>query len=300
MSNLPRTFRQELTGEWAVHGLREVRRQVSSDRTEKYLLKLQDGESVEVVYIPELDRGTVCVSSQVGCALGCRFCATASSGFSRDLQAAEIVGQVLWVQRRHPVSNVVFMGMGEPLANFSEVVRAVRLLNEPAGMAIGMRRITISTCGLVPEIRQLASLGLQLGLAVSLHAADDGKRSQLMPINNRYPLSALLEACSDYIASTGRRITFEYALISGFNDSLSDAQTLCTLLRSMKCNVNVIPVNPAVLGFRRPLDAAVSVFVDQLLKRGLNAVVRRERGTDIDAACGQLRCRSGLESRCNS
>ncbi len=292
MINLPRTVRESLESQWIIHGLCEVERQVSQDGTEKFLLRLVDNQSVETVYIPESDRAAVCVSSQVGCALGCSFCATACSGLIRNLRAGEIVGQVLWINRFHPVSNVVFMGMGEPLANLSEVLRAVEILNSPAGMGIGMRRITLSTCGLVPEIRRLADLGLQVGLAVSLHAADDEKRSQLMPINRRYPLASLVEVCSHYVAATGRRITFEYALIAGFNDSEGDAEALGQLLRGFNCYVNVIPVNPAVSGFPRPVDAAVSLFVEKLFERGLNAAVRRERGSDIDAACGQLRHRS--------
>ncbi|NLM54723.1 MAG: 23S rRNA (adenine(2503)-C(2))-methyltransferase RlmN [Firmicutes bacterium] len=265
----------------------------SIDGTIKYLFGLFDENTVEAVYIPEKDRGTLCVSVQVGCAMNCSFCATGRSGFVRNLSTAEIVSQVNAVRAALPperprLSNIVFMGMGEPFANFEAVMAAAAIFQSELGMHLGQRRITISTCGLVPEIRRFADLKTQINLAVSLHAPDNDRRSSVMPINRRYPIEELLDACRYYTSRTNRRISFEYALVEGFNDSHGDAQMLAEILQDMLCHVNIIPVNP-VEGFQRPEASRVQRFKQVLEAQGIAASVRKERGTDIEAACGQLR-----------
>ena len=225
--------------------------------------------------------------------MGCSFCATGRSGYVRNLSAGEIVAQVLWVENRLKkqrlgISNIVYMGMGEPLANYDAVLRSVRLLNHPKGLNLGARRLTISTCGLVPQIKALATENVQINLAVSLHAVTDAERSVIMPVNKRYPLSELLEACDDYTSQTGRRISYEYALIRGFNDNVEHAQKLRDLLRGRLCHVNLIPINP-VGAEKRPSAKSIAEFAQVLEGGRIPVSVRKERGTDIEAACGQLR-----------
>ncbi|HHV94583.1 MAG TPA: 23S rRNA (adenine(2503)-C(2))-methyltransferase RlmN [Firmicutes bacterium] len=294
MSSLPLRLRDRLMRETIYHPCSTVTVRRSQDGTRKYLLALQDGEHIESVYIPENDRSTVCISSQVGCQMGCTFCATGGMGFVRNLTAGEIVDQVLQVildVGRRP-SNVVFMGMGEPLANYSAVLRSIKVLNAPWGLNIGIRQLTVSTCGLVPGIRKLAQEGLGLTLAVSLHSADDEKRSRIMPIARIYNLEELLDALHEYAARTGRRITIEYALMDGFNDSPEDAHRLTEILRGLLCHVNLIPVNPIPGGFqKKPRDSQVARFESWLRRGGLVVSIRKERGADIEAACGQLRGR---------
>lgn len=265
----------------------------SSDGTEKYLFSLTDGHTLETVLIPDKERQTVCVSSQVGCAMGCSFCATGQAGFVRHLSAGELAGQVLWVEnllrkRSLAVTNVVFMGMGEPLANYDAVLKSIRLLNTPAGLNLGMRRFTLSTCGLVPQILKLAREGLPLNLAISLHATTDNLRSQIMPINKRFPLAELFSACRSYQEKTGRRISFEYALIRDFNDDLKAARELTNLLSGLLGHVNLIPVNP-VGGEEPPEARKIAEFARVLENSSIPVTVRKERGADIEAACGQLR-----------
>jgi len=294
MHNVPKEIIQYLEERYtSPAACRAVVKRFSSDGTVKYLFELFDHSTVEAVYIPEEDRGTLCLSVQVGCAMNCSFCATGKSGFVRNLSRAEIVSQVNAVRGSLPpdapiLTNIVFMGMGEPFANFTEVMAAVALLQSRSGMGLGQRRLTISTCGLVPEIRRFADLKTQVNLAVSLHAPDNERRSQIMPINRRYPIEELLAACRYYIAQTNRRISFEYALIDGFNDSPQDARMLAWLLRDMLCHVNLIPANP-VEGVRRPDREKVERFLEVLEREGVPATIRKERGTDIEAACGQLR-----------
>jgi len=276
--------------------------------TVKYLIPLGDGGSVETVFMRYADgRRSVCLSTQVGCGMGCTFCATGLAGLTRNLSAAEIVEQVLLVQReqRAPVTNVVFMGMGEPLANYAATLRAVRILNAPWGLGIGMRHLTLSTVGLVPQIRALAGERLQLTLAVSLHAPDDDLRNTLVPINRRWPLADLLGACADYVRRTGRRVSFEYVLLEGVNDRPDQAERLGRLLAASareaggspgRCwHVNLIPWNPVPgMPYRRPERVRVEAFAAALARRDIPATVRLERGVEIAAACGQLRRTHGV------
>ena len=302
MTNLPKSFRMSLKDNYYISNILVKDKQVASqDNTSKLLLQLEDGETIETVLMNyenrnyQRDRATVCISSQVGCKMGCVFCATGLSGWKRNLTVGEIIGQIMVAQSvsQIPVKNVVLMGMGEPLLNFDNVVKAVRLMNHEAGLDIGGRRITISTCGLVPQIIKLAEEGLSLVLAISLHGATDTVRGELMPINNKYPLKELIKACKFYVEKTGRRITFEYALMKNINSSVTDAEHLGRLLAAVNCNVNLIPINPVVeAGFIRPSVQEISRFKKVLEVMGVNVSIREEKGTDIDAACGQLRRRS--------
>ncbi len=303
MTNLPATLRERLADEIPFPAIRVVAELTSDDGlTRKRLIRLYDGkliESVLMLYDPRGDsrgRATACVSSQVGCALGCVFCATGQAGFERNLTAGEIVVQVVGFARDQaeaagrPLTNVVFMGMGEPLANYRAVWRAVETLNSSDGMRIAARHITISTVGLIPGIRKLAGEPLQVGLAVSLHAPDEALRERLIPTAHRYPLPQIIDACRDYIARTGRRITFEYCLMDGVNDDPAQARALADLLRGMLCHVNVIPVNPTPdESIRRPSRARTLAFQRELAARGVPCTVRVEKGGEISAACGQLR-----------
>lgn len=295
MTNLPAALRQKLSV-YSILPLAFVKTRRSVDGTVKFLLRAQDGSLIETVMIPEEDRTTVCVSSQVGCAMGCIFCATGQGGFIRNLTAREMVGQVLAVRQAEGrrITNVVYMGMGEPLLNYEEVLKSIRILNDQRGLGIGIRHITVSTCGIVPGIRRLAGEGLQLVLAVSLHSADDKQRARLMPVASRYPLGELIEACRYYLEKTGRRVTFEYALIAGVNDTLQAARDLVELLSGLQCHVNLIPVNPvAGAGLERSSLQRIEEFARRLEQAGISVTVRKERGTDIEAACGQLRGKLG-------
>jgi 23S rRNA (adenine2503-C2)-methyltransferase len=297
MSDLARDFRA-LLAERAELTLPEiVTEQRASDGTRKWLLRADQAQAFEMVYIPESDRGTLCISSQVGCALDCAFCATAQQGFNRNLSTAEIVGQV-WLANRELgfqpggdriITNVVLMGMGEPLANFRNVVPALRIFLDDLAFDLSRRRVTLSTSGLVPQIYRLAQ-EINVALAVSLHAPDDELRSQLVPINRLHPIAELLEACWHYIdEQNGRSVTFEYVMLEGVNDSPAQARALARLLAGHPAKVNLIPFNPyAGTPFQRSSEAAIGQFRDLLLRGGVMATVRRTRGNDIDAACGQL------------
>jgi 23S rRNA (adenine2503-C2)-methyltransferase len=297
MSDLAREFRAQLA-ECAVLTLPEiVTEQRASDGTRKWLLRADQTQAFEMVYIPELDRGTLCISSQVGCALDCAFCATAQQGFNRNLSSAEIVGQV-WLANRELgfqpggdriITNVVLMGMGEPLANFRNVIPALRIFLDDLGFDLSRRRVTLSTSGLVPQIYRLAQ-EINVALAVSLHAPDDELRSRLVPINRLHPIAELLEACWHYIdEQNGRSVTFEYVMLDGVNDSPAQARALARLLAGHPAKVNLIPFNPYHgTQFRRSSEAAIGQFRDLLLRGGVMATIRRTRGDDIDAACGQL------------
>jgi 23S rRNA (adenine2503-C2)-methyltransferase len=293
MTDLPLDLRERLSAVARVSRLRLLRRSESSDDfTMKALWGLTDDRSVESVLMRYDDgRRTACVSTQVGCGMGCTFCATALAGLARNLSAGEIVDQVLALEAEsgERVTHVVFMGMGEPLANYEATLRAVRLLNAPYGPRIGMRNLTISTVGLVPQIRHLAQERLQLTLAVSLHAPTDDLRSQLVPINRRWPIAEVMAAARDYAAATGRRVTFEYVLMAGVNDRDEHARRLGALLGGWTAHVNVIPWNPVYgMQYRRPAPAEVYRFVGIVRRAGVAATVRIDRGADIDAACGQL------------
>jgi len=291
MTNLPTDLRQRLAlarGEGE-----EVRRLTSSDGlTTKLLLRLHDGEEIEAVAMQSSSgRNTICVSSQAGCAMGCVFCVTGQFGFARNLDAGEIVEQVLrFSSGARPVTNVVFMGMGEPLANYDETLRAMRLLTHPFGLHLGARRITVSTSGVVPAMRRLAEERLQVGLAISLHAPDDALRSELMPINRRWPIREVLAAADYYVECTGRRVSYEYTLMSGVNDTDALADDLARLLHGRLCHVNLIPLNPTEdINLVAPSAHRAVAFERRLRDAGIAATMRVNRGRDILAACGQLR-----------
>jgi 23S rRNA (adenine2503-C2)-methyltransferase len=301
MKNIGDRDLQTLRSRMSLYPLEKVREQRSKDGTRKYLFRLDDGETIECVLMDyartrSRDRHTVCVSTQVGCAVGCAFCATGLEGFRRNLSVGEIVGQVLeithYVRQEDPdfqVTNLVFMGMGEPLLNYDRVLQAILLLNHGQGLNIGMRRMTISTCGVAPQIIQLAKDNPQVGLAVSLHAAQDEVRDQLIPMNRRYPLTELMEACQEYTRITHRRITFEVALTAK-NAKREEAEAIARLLKGQFGHVNLIPVNPvAGTGMERPNPELMRRFAQVLEDAGISVSSREERGADIDAACGQLR-----------
>ncbi len=301
ISNIGKEDRSVLSAHLQLHPLERIKEQRSADGTRKYLFRLHDGEMIECVlmdYVREQsrDRHTVCVSTQVGCAVGCAFCATGMEGFRRNLTMGEILGQVLdityFVRQEDPefqVTNVVFMGMGEPLLNYEQVLQAIMLMNHERGLNIGMRRMTVSTSGVVPRILQLAKDNPQVGLAVSLHAADDTTRSQLVPMNRKYPLAQLMESCREYSRITHRRITFEVALTAD-NANQTQAEAFVRLLKGQLGHVNLIPVNPvAGTGLERPDLEKLKKFAHVLEVGGISVSWREEKGTDIDAACGQLR-----------
>jgi 23S rRNA (adenine2503-C2)-methyltransferase len=312
MSNVPATLRARLADELPFPELTTVAEQTSDDGlTRKRLIRLHDGrliESVLMLYDPRSDsrgRATVCISSQAGCAMGCVFCATGQSGFERNLSTGEIVGQMVGFareqaeRRARPLTNVVFMGMGEPMANYDAVMRAVRIINDPAGIGLAARHITISTVGIVRGIRRLAAEPLQVGLAVSLHAPDQDLRERLIPTAHRFTLPEIVDACRSYVEKTGRRVTFEYCLVAGQNDAPAQARLLADLLRGLLCHVNLIPVNPTDdATIRRPARARSLAFQRALAERGIPCTVRAERGVEIAAACGQLR--TATSSRASS
>jgi 23S rRNA (adenine2503-C2)-methyltransferase len=294
MSNLPTLLREELAKTASLTRSEVVDEAASPDGTRKFLLRLSDGETIETVFIPYPDRVSVCVSTQIGCSAGCVFCATAKGGLIRNLAPGEIVDQVLSLQEigKQRVTHVVFMGMGEPLLNFDNTIKAARILNDEVG--IGMRRITISTVGITPKIRELQALKLQLTLGISLHATDDALRHKLMPITSKYPLDELIRACREYADFTKRRITFEYLLLNGINDSVENANKLAILLKGMLANVNLIPYNETQsTTFSRPIHANIRSFKAALEAAGIEVTQRFERGHSISAACGQLRRRNG-------
>ncbi len=296
MTNLSKSLRAELANVATIGRLEVVSSLVSTDRTEKFLFRLSDGLHIESVLIPEADHDTLCVSTQVGCAMGCKICRTAGMGFVRNLRAGEIVGQLLAVRRNVPgtrITNVVFMGMGEPLANFENVVSAIRIMTHPNGPQVSWRRLTVSTSGIVPKIKQLGST-VRAKLAVSLNAVTDEQRNFIMPVNRSYPLSSLMEALISYPLPRRDRITIEYVMIDGFNDSDADARRLVRLLNPIRAKVNLIPFNDEMsTDFRTPSPQRVSAFQDILMSRSLVAIIRKSRGRDILAACGQLAGRHG-------
>ncbi|MFW6280264.1 MAG: 23S rRNA (adenine(2503)-C(2))-methyltransferase RlmN [Halanaerobium sp.] len=300
MKNIPKELRRYINDNYHITNLKENNKSVSADGTVKYLWELEDGENIEGVYIPfpESGRHSACISTQVGCGLGCSFCATGIDGLQRNLSTAEIIDQVLKIQAdisgedflQPRLSNIVFMGMGEPLANFDNLMKAVEILNADHGLNIGMRKMTISTAGLVPEIEKLAEKNDQIGLAVSLHAPNDRLRNKIMPINRKYNLNQLLTAVINYIEKTGRRVTFEYVLMDSVNDSPELAVQLADLLRGINCHVNLIPANPVPeLNIKRPVKKVVDSFYSTLDNNGIQVTLRKEMGSEIDAACGQLK-----------
>lgn len=293
MTNIPKRLIEKLDEKYSVNNLKIEQKFVSRiDETRRYLLELDDGNFVESVLMKYHHGYTICVSSQVGCAMGCAFCASTVGGRVRSLTAGEIIGQVMTVQKDlgQRISNIVMMGMGEPLDNFDNVIRFLENVNNHLGLNIGHRHITLSTCGLVDKIYELADRKLQITLSISLHAPNDEKRSAIMPVNKKYNIEKLLKACRYYIEQTGRRISFEYTLIRGVNDNEAEARELLRLIKGMLCHVNLIPVNEVKeSGFSASDRNAVEKFRAVLEKGGISATVRREMGADISAACGQLR-----------
>lgn len=291
MVNLPAGLRDLLKGKFYISGLKQVRELASTDGTRKFLFGLEDSSMIESVFIPSKNTNTACVSSQVGCRFACKFCASGRGGFVRNLRPAEMINQVL--QMGIPISNVVFMGMGEPLDNYENVLKAVRQLNAPYALGIGRRKITISTCGIVPGIKRLIKEDLQVELSISLHSPDDKVRSALMGVNNKYPLKELISACREYIKETNRQITFEYVLIKGVNDSRDTAERLAKLIKGLTAKVNLIPYNPSEgTGYLAPGPKSIKEFKQTLDRRGVISIIRVTRGADILAACGQLRAQA--------
>ncbi|MCP4649023.1 MAG: 23S rRNA (adenine(2503)-C(2))-methyltransferase RlmN [PVC group bacterium] len=296
MSNLPDKLRDELKLVFEPVSLIEVDKQISSDKTTKYVFKTYDDEYIESVFIPTRKRATICISTQAGCAFGCMFCASGKNGLKRNLSVGEIVSQVLLIRKdnpENPITNIVIMGMGEPLANYENTLKAVRILNHPECLRLAARRITISTCGLPEQILRLAKEGLQIELSISLHAANNVLRNRIVPVNKKYPLEHLMQTARDYIRITNRVITFEYVIIDGVNDTKRDAEQLISLLNGIKCKVNIIPFNPVDgTDFRPPKAFKLEEFQETLQASGVNVTVRRSRGTDIKGACGQLAAHS--------
>ena len=292
MTNLSLELREKLKQSYTICNYKILRKLESSDGTKKYLFDILDGNAIETVLMEYHYGKSICVSSQVGCKMGCKFCASTGIPFVRNLTAGEIVEQILAVEQDtgEKISNIVFMGIGEPLDNYDNVIKAIRIINSPKGLNIGARHISISTSGLVPRIYDLAKENIQCTLSVSLHASNDEKRSSMMPVNNAYNIETLIKACKDYIAITNKRISFEYALAKDNNDNLKDAQELVKLLKGMLCHVNLIPINKIENGkFTKSSNENIIKFRDYLNDHGITATIRRELGSDIDAACGQLR-----------
>ena len=295
MTNLSKSLRQKLKENYPIVNLKPLEIQTSKiDGTQKYLFCLPDGNVIESVLMKYEHGNSVCISSQAGCRMGCRFCASTIGGLTRSLLPSEMLDQVYSIQNlsKERVSNVVVMGTGEPLDNYENLLRFIQILTGEGGLHISQRNVTVSTCGLVPEIRKLAREKLQITLAISLHAPNDEKRRELMPIARKYQMEELLDACREYLQITHRRITFEYSLVKGVNDSPEDAKELAGQIKGMNCHVNLIPVNPIKeRSFVKSAKEAVENFKLTLEKYGINVTIRREMGSDIDGACGQLRKR---------
>jgi 23S rRNA (adenine2503-C2)-methyltransferase len=299
MTDLAKDIRALLAGHFTINRLEQLRLEASKDGSKKYLFELLDRKTIEAVLIPERDHDTLCISSQVGCAQGCRFCLTASGGFERNLTAAEIIAQVRDIKNEvvdpDRLRNIVFMGMGEPLANYDNLIRAINVItNNDVGLRFASRRVTVSTAGLVPKLSVLGR-DTKVNLAVSLNATDNKTRDKLMPINRIYPLEVLLDACRKYPLPPGRRLTFEYILIKGINDSEKDARRLASLLRPIKAKINLIPFNTHEgCDYERPAQAVINRFQEILIDKNYTVIIRQSKGQDISAACGQLKARSGF------
>ncbi|MCR5503823.1 MAG: 23S rRNA (adenine(2503)-C(2))-methyltransferase RlmN [Lachnospiraceae bacterium] len=298
MTNLPKPLREKLSEDCVLREpvIRKVQ-ESKIDGTRKYLLELEDGNLIEAVRMRYEYGDTVCISSQAGCRMGCAFCASGIGGLKRNLTASEMLGEIAVVEKDtgSKLSHIVVMGTGEPLDNYDNLVRFIELVSDEKGRNLSQRNITVSTCGIVPKIRELADRRFQITLAISLHAVTDEKRRRIMPVAKSYSIRELTEACRYYFDRTGRRLSLEYALIAGNNDTDEDAEGLSSIAKSLGAHVNLIPVNPVTeAGMKRPKRAAVLNFRDRLLKRGVNVTVRRELGSDIDGACGQLRHRDGI------
>lgn len=295
MTNLSKDLREKLDGAYRIPSVKMLERQVSNqDGTNKFLFQLEDGNVVESVLMRYKHGNSVCISSQVGCRMGCKFCASTIGGLERNLLSSEMLGQIYQIQKisGERVSNIVIMGTGEPLDNYDNFVRFIRLVSDENGLNISQRNITVSTCGIVPNIKRLAEEGFQITLALSLHGSTQEKRKTLMPIANKYELSEVLDACDYYFEKTGRRISFEYSLVQGVNDRDEDARELIGILKPRNCHLNLIPVNPIKeRDFQKPSRKSAEEFKNRIEKSGVNVTIRREMGSDIDGACGQLRRR---------
>jgi len=295
MSDLSSDLRTRLKDNFYILSLKLIKRIKSYDGTEKFLFALKDNNFIEAVIIPVEKRITGCISTQAGCKFACRFCASGKFGFKRNLTSSEIIEEVLYLKNNSQgakLTHLVFMGIGEPLDNYDFVIKAIRIINSPHTLNIGARRITISTSGIIPAIKKLSGEGLQIELSVSLHAPDDKTRLRLMPINKIYPLKDLITVCREYISKTNRQITFEYVLIKDINSGLQDALKLSKILKGLNCKVNLIPCNVIKeFNVQPPEKSEILLFRDYLLKSGINVTLRRPRGEDIEAACGQLRLR---------
>ncbi len=292
MTNLSLPLREKLERYYTIGHFKIMKKQESKDGTIKYLFDVLDGNAIETVLMRYHHGNSLCVSSQIGCKMGCKFCASTGINFIRNLTKGEIIEQILSVEQDtgEKINNVVFMGIGEPFDNYENVVNAIRIMNHPKGLNIGARHISISTSGLVPKINQLADENIQCTLSISLHATNNQKRSKMMPVNQRYPIEELLQSCRNYIIKTNRRISFEYALAKDNNDHIEDAKELVHLLKGMLCHVNLIPINKIENGqFVKSTNENIIKFRDYLNEQGIVATIRRELGSDIDAACGQLR-----------
>lgn len=300
MKNLSLELREKLKENYTICNFKILKKQESSDGTKKYLFDVLDGNAIETVLMSYHHGYSICVSSQIGCKMGCKFCASTGIKFVRSLTSGEIVEQILAVEQDENIriSNIVFMGIGEPLDNFDNVINAVKIINNPKGLNIGARHISISTSGLVPMIYKLAEQNTQCTLSISLHATTNEKRSSMMPVNNAYNIEELIQACKDYIKVTNRRISFEYALAKDNNDNLEDAKRLVKLLKGMLCHVNLIPINKIENGeYTKSSNENIIKFRDYLNDHGIVATIRRELGSDIDAACGQLRRKNLKEEK---
>ena len=295
MTNLSKGLREKLEEEYVILPVKMLERQESAlDGTNKFLFRLYDGNVVESVLMRYKHGNSVCISSQVGCRMGCRFCASTIGGLVRNLSPSEMLGQIYQIQKiiGERISNVVIMGTGEPLDNYDSFLRFIKLLTDEHGLHISQRNVTVSTCGIVPKMKELAKEQLQITLALSLHGATQDKRKELMPVANKYELPEVLEACDAYFRETGRRITFEYSLVHGVNDRNEDAKELISILKPRNCHLNLIPVNPIKeRSFEQPSRKNALNFKNKLEKSGINVTIRREMGADIDGACGQLRRR---------
>lgn len=292
MTNLSIELRSKLKENFDMHNFKIITKQESKDGTKKYLFDVLDNNAIESVLMQYKYGKTICVSSQIGCKMGCKFCASTGVKFARNLEAGEIIEQLLSIERDEniKISNLVFMGIGEPLDNYDNVMKAIKILNNQKGISMGARHISISTSGLVPRIYELADKNIQCTLSISLHSSTDDKRSEMMLINKKYNIAELIKACKYYIEKTNRRISFEYALAKDNNDNLEDAEKLAKLLRGMLCHVNLIPINKIENGkYSKSTNENIIKFRDYLNSRGIVATIRRELGSDIDAACGQLR-----------
>lgn len=296
MTNIAKPLRQKLSEMACISSLKTVQKSESkSSGTVKFLFELQDGKCIESVYIPEKNRRTLCISTQVGCALGCRFCATGSMGFIRNLKPHEIVDQVIcaWRELEERPTNIVVMGMGEPFLNYANVIKALNIINDADGIAIGHRKITISTAGVIPQLRKYTKEGHLFKLAISLNATTDSVRSKLMPINKKYPIDELLKAAKEYTKQMKKRLTFEYVLLKDVNDTALDAKRLLRLLSPIPCKVNLIAYNGSCGQFERPDDSRIQAFAESIREMCAPVTLRLSKGDDIDGACGQLVTKKG-------